>query len=52
MAIAGVIDNQHKIAEKGILVTGIKDGGAAAKDGKIKVGDVIIAVKKPLLVGV
>ena len=52
MAIAGVIDNQHKIAENGIIVTKIKDGGAAAKDGKIKVGDVIIAVNKPLLVGV
>ena len=43
--IAGGIGNQHIPGDNGIYVTKVMDGGAAAADGKIAVGDRLVAVK-------
>jgi len=43
--IAGGIGNQHIPGDNGIYVTKVMDGGAAAADGRIHVGDRLVAVK-------
>lgn len=43
--IAGGIGNQHIPGDNGIYVTKVMDGGAAAADGRISVGDRLVAVK-------
>lgn len=48
-SIAGGIGNQHIPGDNGIFVTKIMDGGAAQVDGRIMVGDKLIAVKNTLL---
>lgn len=43
--IAGGIGNQHIPGENGIYVTKVMEGGAAYNDGRISVGDRLVAVK-------
>ena len=43
--IAGGIGNQHIPGDNGIYVTKVMDGGAAAADGRVSVGDRLVAVK-------
>jgi disks large protein 1 len=43
--IAGGIGNQHIPGDNGIYVTKVMDGGAAAADGRVNVGDRLVAVK-------
>ncbi|XP_046990949.1 disks large 1 tumor suppressor protein isoform X1 [Schistocerca americana] len=44
-SIAGGIGNQHIPGDNGIYVTKIMDGGAAQVDGRLLVGDKLVAVK-------
>ncbi|XP_066908804.1 disks large 1 tumor suppressor protein isoform X3 [Halyomorpha halys] len=44
-SIAGGIGNQHIPGDNGIFVTKIMDGGAAQVDGRLAVGDKLIAVR-------
>lgn len=44
-SIAGGIGNQHIPGDNGIFVTKIMDGGAANVDGRLTIGDKLIAVK-------
>lgn len=44
--IAGGIGNQHIPGDNGIYVTKVMEGGAAYNDGRISVGDRLVAVKK------
>lgn len=44
-SIAGGIGNQHIPGDNGIYVTKIMDGGAAAVDGRLSIGDKLIAVR-------
>lgn len=44
-SIAGGIGNQHIPGDNGIYVTKIMDGGAANVDGRLAIGDKLIAVK-------
>ncbi|XP_075224235.1 MAGUK family member discs large 1 [Lycorma delicatula] len=44
-SIAGGIGNQHIPGDNGIYVTKIMDGGAAQLDGRLAVGDKLIAVR-------
>ncbi|KAM7346891.1 MAGUK family member discs large 1 isoform 5-T5 [Cochliomyia hominivorax] len=44
-SIAGGIGNQHIPGDNGIYVTKIMEGGAAAVDGRLSIGDKLIAVK-------
>jgi len=48
-SIAGGIGNQHIPGDNGIYITKIMDGGAAQVDGRLLVGDKLIAVKNTLL---
>ncbi len=43
--IAGGIGNQHIPGDNGIYVTKLLDGGAAAADGRIDIGDRLVAIK-------
>jgi len=43
--IAGGIGNQHIPGDNGIYVTKVMDGGAAAHDGRVDVGDRLVSVK-------
>lgn len=47
-SIAGGIGNQHIPGDNGIYVTKIMDGGAAAVDGRLSIGDKLIAVRTAL----
>lgn len=47
--IAGGIGNVHLPGDNGVYVTKILDGGAAHKDGRMEVGDKLIAVKNTLV---
>ncbi|XP_021923055.1 disks large 1 tumor suppressor protein isoform X4 [Zootermopsis nevadensis] len=44
-SIAGGIGNQHIPGDNGIYVTKIMDGGAAQIDGRLQVGDKLVAVR-------
>jgi PDZ domain len=44
-SIAGGIGNQHIPGDNGIYVTKIMDGGAAAVDGRLNIGDKLLNVK-------
>lgn len=44
-SIAGGIGNQHIPGDNGIYVTKIMDGGAANVDGRLSIGDKLIAVR-------
>ncbi|XP_073992870.1 MAGUK family member discs large 1 isoform X5 [Rhodnius prolixus] len=44
-SIAGGIGNQHIPGDNGIYVTKIMDGGAAQVDGRLAVGDKLVAVR-------
>lgn len=48
-SIAGGIDNQHIPGENGIYVTKLMEGGAAHIDGRLMVGDKLVAVKDDLV---
>jgi C-terminal processing protease CtpA/Prc len=43
-SIAGGIGNQHIPGDNGIFVTKIIEGGAAEQDGRLAMGDRLIAV--------
>ncbi len=43
--IAGGIGNQHIPGDNGIYVTNVMEGGAAAHDGRIEIGDRLVSVK-------
>lgn len=47
-SIAGGIGNQHIPGDNGIYVTKIMDGGAAQLDGRLLVGDKLVAVRTPV----
>ncbi|XP_008550246.1 disks large 1 tumor suppressor protein isoform X10 [Microplitis demolitor] len=47
-SIAGGIGNQHIPGDNGIYVTKIMDGGAAQVDGRLVVGDKLVAVRNSL----
>lgn len=47
-SIAGGIGNQHIPGDNGIYVTKIMDGGAAQIDGRLLVGDKLVAVRGPV----
>ncbi|XP_029158265.1 disks large 1 tumor suppressor protein isoform X7 [Nylanderia fulva] len=47
-SIAGGIGNQHIPGDNGIYVTKIMDGGAAQVDGRLVVGDKLVAVRNAL----
>lgn len=51
-SIAGGIGNQHIPGDNGIYVTKIMDGGAASVDGRLSIGDKLIAVRTALHVSV
>lgn len=51
-SIAGGIGNQHIPGDNGIYVTKIMDGGAASVDGRLSIGDKLIAVRTVNHVGV
>jgi C-terminal processing protease CtpA/Prc len=44
-SIAGGVGNQHIAGDNGVFVTKIIDGGAAHQDGRLMVGDRLIAVR-------
>ena len=44
-SIAGGRGNQHVPGDDGIFITKIIDGGAAQQDGRIAVGDRLMAVR-------
>ncbi|XP_025411720.1 disks large 1 tumor suppressor protein-like isoform X3 [Sipha flava] len=46
--IAGGVGNVHLPGDNGVYVTKILEGGAAHKDGRMEVGDKLIAVKNTL----
>lgn len=48
-SIAGGIGNQHIPGDNGIYVTKIMDGGAAQVDGRLIVGDKLVAVRNALV---
>ena len=43
-SIAGGIGNQHIPGDDGIFVTKVIEGGAAEQDGRLAVGDRLVAV--------
>lgn len=45
-SIAGGIGNQHIPGDNGIYITKIMEGGAAHVDGRVCVGDKLIAVRE------
>lgn len=47
--IAGGIGNVHLPGDNGVYVTKILEGGAAHKDGRMEVGDKLIAVNNTLV---
>lgn len=46
-SIAGGMGNQHVPGDNSIYVTKIIEGGAAHRDGRLQIGDKIIAVREP-----
>ena len=51
-SIAGGIGNQHVMGDDGIFVTKIIEGGVAAKDGRLNVGDRILDVNGQSMVNI
>lgn len=47
-SIAGGVGNQHIPGDNSIYVTKIIEGGAAHKDGRLQIGDKILAVRTPI----
>lgn len=47
-SIAGGIGNQHIPGDNSIYITKIIEGGAAQKDGRLQIGDRLLAVRQPL----
>lgn len=45
-SIAGGIGNQHIPGDNGIYVTKVMDGGAAQVDGRLSIGDKLVAVRQ------
>lgn len=45
-SIAGGVGNQHVPGDNSIYVTKIIEGGAAHRDGRLQIGDKILAVWK------
>lgn len=45
-SIAGGIGNQHIPGDNSIYITKIIDGGAAQKDGRLQIGDRLLAVRQ------
>jgi len=45
-SIAGGVGNQHIPGDNSIYVTKIIEGGAAHKDGRLQIGDKLLAVRK------
>lgn len=45
-SIAGGVGNQHVPGDNSIYVTKIIEGGAAHKDGRLQIGDKLVAVRK------
>lgn len=48
-SIAGGVGNQHIPGDNSIYVTKIIEGGAAHKDGRLQIGDKILAVRTPII---
>nr|4G69_A Chain A, Disks large homolog 1 [Homo sapiens] len=48
-SIAGGVGNQHIPGDNSIYVTKIIEGGAAHKDGKLQIGDKLLAVNNVCL---
>jgi len=46
-SIAGGVGNQHIPGDNSIYVTKIIEGGAAHKDGRLQIGDKLLAVSPP-----
>lgn len=46
-SIAGGIGNQHIPGDNSIYITKIIEGGAAQKDGRLQIGDRLLAVSWP-----
>lgn len=46
-SIAGGIGNQHIPGDNSIYITKIIEGGAAQKDGRLQIGDRLLAVREP-----
>lgn len=44
-SIAGGVGNQHVPGDNGIYVTKVIEGGAAHKDGRLQIGDKLVAVR-------
>lgn len=44
-SIAGGVGNQHVPGDNSIYVTKIIEGGAAHKDGRLQIGDKLVAVR-------
>lgn len=49
-SIAGGVGNQHIPGDNSIYVTKIIEGGAAHKDGRLQIGDKILAVSNSYLI--
>lgn len=49
-SIAGGVGNQHIPGDNSIYVTKIIEGGAAHKDGRLQIGDKLLAVRKQSIV--
>ncbi|CAJ1061123.1 discs large homolog 1-like protein [Xyrichtys novacula] len=48
-SIAGGVGNQHVPGDNGIYVTKVIEGGAAHKDGRLQIGDKLVAVNSSCL---
>lgn len=44
--IAGGMDNQHVPNDDGIFITNIIEGGAAERDGRLRISDKVLQVKQ------
>ena len=44
-SIAGGVGNQHVPGDNSIYVTKVIEGGAAHKDGRLQIGDKLVAVR-------